>query len=695
MSIAPHTGIVDFGTFTAPTASTDGIQGEVPQPLAGQEGYVLTGTGWASAGSVGLVGYQGTWNALTNTPTLTSSVGVQGYYYVVDVAGTTNLNGITDWQVGDWAIFNGSIWQKVDNTDSYDPANVAITGGTINNTVIGGTTPAAGTFTTLNSTSDANFGTGLANYIQARGASAGNTPYVSSWGSDTNVNLDSYTRGTGSFRFRTASSPTQLQITHTASAVNYVQVTGAATGGSPTISAQGSDSNASLNYNAKGTGQHFFQTAGANTFQINPGNGQINRLRVQSSATGFAPTLDTVGSDSNIALALRSTGTGAIDLAAGSRGVNISNGGTVTAITRTASGSGYTSFPTWTASAPTTAGGATASGTPTNMTASGFTVASGGTGYTVGNVLTVTGGSTGNCTLTVTAVSSGAVTAATLATTVSYTALPTNPVSVTGGTGSGATFNLTYGIGNSLTITNAGSGYVEQPTVTFSGGGGSGAAAYATVGSVTTIKSLGSSTTGVTNASLQFSTPALSSALTIRDIGGADTGILISPASGYTNITPLGAANATLMLASAGTNSIYFNTQGTSQTNQMRVAHTASAVNYVQVTGQVTGAGASVLGGILFTGSDTTVNGAITTKGTGYIAFSGGGATSNQAFRVLTTSAVSTGNLIAVQGSAAGSSPSIQAISGAGGSDTNINLTLTPKGTGRVVITNGIQGGTF
>jgi hypothetical protein len=85
---------------------------------------------------------------------------VQGYYYVVDVAGTTNLNGITDWQVGDWAIFNGSIWQKVDNTDSYDPANVAITGGTINNTVIGGTTPAAGTFTTLTAQTEVLKGTG-------------------------------------------------------------------------------------------------------------------------------------------------------------------------------------------------------------------------------------------------------------------------------------------------------------------------------------------------------------------------------------------------------------------------------------------------------------------------------------------------------------------------------------------------------
>ena len=40
MSVAPHAGIVDFGTFTPPTSSVDGIQGEVPQPLAGQQNYV-------------------------------------------------------------------------------------------------------------------------------------------------------------------------------------------------------------------------------------------------------------------------------------------------------------------------------------------------------------------------------------------------------------------------------------------------------------------------------------------------------------------------------------------------------------------------------------------------------------------------------------------------------------------------------
>jgi hypothetical protein len=75
------------------------------------------------AAVLGALSYQGTWDASTNTPTLTSSVGTKGYYYVVSVAGNTNLNGITDWLVGDWAVYNGSVWQKVDNTDQVSSVN--------------------------------------------------------------------------------------------------------------------------------------------------------------------------------------------------------------------------------------------------------------------------------------------------------------------------------------------------------------------------------------------------------------------------------------------------------------------------------------------------------------------------------------------------------------------------------------------
>lgn len=70
----------------------------------------------------GLV-YLGTWNANTNSPLITSSVGTPGNYYIVGTAGTTSINGINDWGIGDWIIFSSTgVWQKIDNSDleGYD-----------------------------------------------------------------------------------------------------------------------------------------------------------------------------------------------------------------------------------------------------------------------------------------------------------------------------------------------------------------------------------------------------------------------------------------------------------------------------------------------------------------------------------------------------------------------------------------------
>ena len=78
-------------------------------------------TSWITI--TGVLNYQGAWNASTNTPALASSVGTNGYYYVVSVAGSTSLNGISDWQIGDWAIFNGTVWQKIDQTNLVTSVN--------------------------------------------------------------------------------------------------------------------------------------------------------------------------------------------------------------------------------------------------------------------------------------------------------------------------------------------------------------------------------------------------------------------------------------------------------------------------------------------------------------------------------------------------------------------------------------------
>jgi hypothetical protein len=118
------------------------------------------------AAVLGALSYQGTWDASTNTPTLTSSVGTKGYYYVVSVAGSTNLNGITDWLVGDWAVYNGTAWQKVDNTDSVTSVNGLTGAVTLTTTNI-----AEGTneyFTTARARSSVSAGTGIS-YDSATG----------------------------------------------------------------------------------------------------------------------------------------------------------------------------------------------------------------------------------------------------------------------------------------------------------------------------------------------------------------------------------------------------------------------------------------------------------------------------------------------------------------------------------------------
>ncbi len=63
---------------------------------------------------IGGFSLQGSWDAETNTPTLTSGVGTNGYYYIVSNSGTANINGVSSfWTIGDWVIFTGSNWERL------------------------------------------------------------------------------------------------------------------------------------------------------------------------------------------------------------------------------------------------------------------------------------------------------------------------------------------------------------------------------------------------------------------------------------------------------------------------------------------------------------------------------------------------------------------------------------------------------
>lgn len=66
---------------------------------------------------LGALVFRGSWNATTNVPELGDGGvgGPKGWYFVVDTAGTTSLDGMSVWNVGDWVINSGDYWYKLDN----------------------------------------------------------------------------------------------------------------------------------------------------------------------------------------------------------------------------------------------------------------------------------------------------------------------------------------------------------------------------------------------------------------------------------------------------------------------------------------------------------------------------------------------------------------------------------------------------
>ena len=101
----------------------------------------------------------------------------------------------------------------------------------------------------------------------------------------------------------------------------------------------------------------------------------------------------------------------------------------------------------------------------------------------------------------------------------------------------------------------------------------------------------------------------------------------------------------------------------------LRVTPVASAVNYIQVAGGATSGGAS----ITTQGSDTNVAMFFSTRGAGQYFFSSNASTQ---FNIGNTA--STVNYLRVDGGATGNAATMSSV----GADTNIDLALTPKGTG-------------
>lgn len=61
--------------------------------------------------------FQGVWDANTNTPDIANFPGLSdGYVWIVGVSGTTNVGGISTWDLGDYAVYSGGNWYHLSNS---------------------------------------------------------------------------------------------------------------------------------------------------------------------------------------------------------------------------------------------------------------------------------------------------------------------------------------------------------------------------------------------------------------------------------------------------------------------------------------------------------------------------------------------------------------------------------------------------
>jgi len=258
-----------------------------------------------------------------NAGTVTNGV------YTTDTGTVTNTmlaGSITNAKLVNSSITFGSTAQALGSTVS------GINGVTIDNGIIGGTTAAAGTFTTLTATGQTSLGgaagaesfrvvtrASATDYVEADGGTSGTSGvYLSAQGASTNINLFLSAK-TGAVRFYTGGkgSLEQFRVSNTASAVNYVQVTGAATAGSPVISSQGSDGNIRLTLRSKGTNSIFLENAnGVAIFQAAPiaSGTAANYLQVTQTAAGSAPIFASAGTDADIDITLTPKGAGRVNI---------------------------------------------------------------------------------------------------------------------------------------------------------------------------------------------------------------------------------------------------------------------------------------------------------------------------------------------------------------------------------------------
>lgn len=119
-----NTGVLSVNTHSGAVTLTSTDVG-IPTDLLSGTGGTLSSK-YVPASLLGAVSYQGTWNAATNTPQIltgSASSSNKGFYHAVSVAGATTVDGTSAWNVGDWIISDGTIWARLQVSQTISTVN--------------------------------------------------------------------------------------------------------------------------------------------------------------------------------------------------------------------------------------------------------------------------------------------------------------------------------------------------------------------------------------------------------------------------------------------------------------------------------------------------------------------------------------------------------------------------------------------
>ncbi len=154
------------------------------------------------------------------------------------------------------------------------------------------------------------------NYMQITGSAAASPITLVAAGTDTNINISYQVKGVAAHQFE-GNNGVQFRVSSpVASPINYFNASGQTTGVGPLLQATGADSNIDARFRTTGTGVMKFEmgASGNESLRLTQTVSGVNYLSLTGSATGNAITISTGGSDTNRTILISAGGQGGVQL---------------------------------------------------------------------------------------------------------------------------------------------------------------------------------------------------------------------------------------------------------------------------------------------------------------------------------------------------------------------------------------------